>query len=97
MMAMKAVGLKGGRVLGMLMVENGLVGLIAGLIGVTVGFLATVVIVLSTENPEQLKETIAFSTMGWLILMSIGVAIGAATLSAWRAAAEEPMNVLRYE
>ncbi len=35
--------------------------------------------------------------MGWLVLMSIVVAIGAATLSAWSAAAEKPMNVLRYE
>lgn len=94
---MKAVGLKGRRVLMMLMIENGLVGLIAGLIGVAVGFATTVVLVLASQNPDELKNTIEFSTMGWLILMSIGVAIGAATLSAWSAAAEKPMNVLRYE
>lgn len=94
---MKAVGLKGRRVLLMLMIENGLVGLIAGLIGVVVGFATTVVLVLASENPDELKNTIEFSTMGWLILMSIGVAIGAAMLSAWSAAAEKPMNVLRYE
>ncbi len=94
---MKAVGLKGRRVLTMLVIENGLIGLIAGLIGVSVGFVVTVVLVLATQNPDQLRETIQFSTMGWLILMSIAVAIGAAALSAWRAAAEKPMNVLRYE
>jgi putative ABC transport system permease protein len=94
---MKAVGLKGGRVLGMLMVENGLIGLIAGLIGTGVGFLLTVVLVLASQNPDELKNTIEFGTMGWLIVMSIGVAMGAALLSAWRAAAEKPMNVLRYE
>jgi predicted lysophospholipase L1 biosynthesis ABC-type transport system permease subunit len=94
---MKAVGLKGGRVLGMLMIENGLIGLIAGLIGTGVGFLLTVILVLATENPDELSRTIEFETMGWLIVMSIAVAMGAALLSAWRAAAEKPMNVLRYE
>ena len=94
---MKAVGLKGWRVLGMLMIENGLIGLFAGLIGVGVGFLLTVILVLASQNPDELKNTIEFATMGRLVLMSIGVAIGAALLSAWSAAAEKPMNVLRYE
>jgi len=94
---MKAVGLKGWRVLGMLMIENGLIGLIAGLIGVGVGLLLTVVLVLATDNPDQLRRMLDFSTIGWLILLSLGISIGAATLSAWSAAAEKPMNVLRYE
>jgi ABC-type antimicrobial peptide transport system permease subunit len=94
---MKAVGLKGRRVLGMLVIENGLIGLIAGLIGVGVGFVITVALVLVSKNPGDLKRTIEFSTMGWLVLMSILVAIGAALFSAWSAAAEKPMNVLRYE
>ena len=94
---MKAVGLKGRRVLSMLMIENGLIGLIAGLIGGGVGFLITVILVLASRDPSELKNTIEFSTLGWLVLMSIVVAIAAATLSAWSAAAEKPMNVLRYE
>ncbi len=94
---MKAVGLKGRRVLWMLMIENGLIGLIAGLIGVGVGFVVTVALVLVSRSPGELKQTIEFSTMGWLVLMSVVVAIGAATLSARSAAAEKPMNVLRYE
>jgi ABC-type antimicrobial peptide transport system permease subunit len=94
---MKAVGVKGRRVLGMLIIENGLVGLTAGLIGVAAGFLVTVILVLSTPTPAQLKSSIAFGTMGWLLLMAIGIAVSAATLSAWSAAAEKPMNVLRYE
>ena len=94
---MKAVGLKGRRVLSMLMIENGLIGLIAGVIGVAVGFLLTVILVLTSNNPDELNNTIEYSTMGWLILMSIGVAVGAAMLSAWSAASEKPMNVLRYE
>ena len=94
---MKAVGLKGRRVLAMLMIENGLIGLIAGLIGAGVGFVVTVVLVLVSQDPEDIRRTIEFSTMGWLVLMSVAVAIGAATLSAWSAAAEKPMNVLRYD
>jgi predicted lysophospholipase L1 biosynthesis ABC-type transport system permease subunit len=94
---MKAVGLKGRRVLGMLMIENGLIGLMAGIIGVSVGLMITVILVLNGPRPDELKETIQITTIVEMVLMSIGVAIGAATLSAWSAAAEKPMNVLRYE
>jgi predicted lysophospholipase L1 biosynthesis ABC-type transport system permease subunit len=94
---MKTVGLKGWRVLTMLMIENGLIGLIAGLIGVFVGLLVTVILVLASQNIGQLQNSIQYSTMGWLVFMSIVVAMGAAIFSAWSAAAEKPMNVLRYE
>jgi len=94
---MKAVGLKGRRVLIMLMIENGLIGLIAGVIGAGVGFLVTVILVLATPGPGELKDTIDAATIGWLLVMSIVVATGAALFSAWSAAAEKPMNVLRYE
>jgi ABC-type antimicrobial peptide transport system permease subunit len=79
------------------MIENGLIGLIAGLIGIAVGLLLTVVLVLASPGPDQLMDALEMETMGWLLVMSIAVAIGAATLSAWSAAAEKPMNVLRYE
>lgn len=94
---MKAIGLKGRRVLGMLMIENGLIGLLAGLIGAGVGLLVTVAVVLASQSPDELGRLLELSTIGWLILVGIGVAIGAAMLSAWGAAAEKPMNVLRYE
>lgn len=94
---MKAVGLKGRRVLGMLMIENGLIGLLAGLIGAGVGLIVTVAVVLASQSPDELGRLLELSTIGWLILVGIGVAIGAALLSAWGAAAEKPMNVLRYE
>jgi ABC-type antimicrobial peptide transport system permease subunit len=94
---MKAIGLKGWRVLGMLMAENGLIGLIAGLIGVGVGVLATVILVLASQNPDELGDSLDMGTMGWLVVLSISVSVGAAMLSAWTAAAEKPMDVLRYE
>lgn len=94
---MKAMGLKGWRALAMLLVENGLIGLLAGLIGTGVGLLVTVVVVLAGPSPGDLQRTIEFETMGWLVLMSVVVAIGAAMLSAWTAIREQPLNVLRYE
>jgi len=94
---MKAMGLKGWRALAMLLVENGLIGLLAGLIGTGVGLLVTVVVVLAGPSPGDLQRTIEFDTMGWLVLMSVVVAIGAAMLSAWTAIREQPLNVLRYE
>ena len=94
---MKAIGLKGWRALAMLLVENGLIGLLAGVIGTGVGFGVTVVVVLASPSPGDLQRIIEFGTMGWLVLMSIAVAIGAAMLSAWGAVREKPLHVLRYE
>lgn len=94
---MKAIGLKGRRVLMMLMLENGLIGLLAGLIGAGIGLFVTVAVVLASQSPDELPRLLELSTIGWLVLAGVGVAIGAAMLSAWGAAAEKPMNVLRYE
>lgn len=94
---MKAIGIKGHRILTMLIIENGLIGLFAGLVGVGVGFIVTVILVLSGPSPGELHEMLDYLAMVWLVLMSIGVALGATLLSAWSAAAEKPMSVLRYE
>ncbi len=94
---MKAIGLKGWRALAMLLVENGLIGLLAGVIGGGVGLVVTVVVVLATPSPEDMRRVIEFGTLGWLMLLSIAVAVGAAMLSAWGAMREKPLHVLRYE
>lgn len=94
---MKAVGLKGWRVLVLLMAENGLIGLVAGLIGNAIGLIATVLLVLAARQTDELMRFLDVRTLGGLLLMSIGVAVGAAALTAWTAASEKPMNVLRYE
>jgi len=51
---MKAVGLQRERVLGMLLLENGLMGIVGGLIGVGISFIA-IVLVLTTLPLEQLQ------------------------------------------
>ena len=36
-------------------------------------------------------------TIAWLILLGIGLALGASAITALPASSEKPMNVLRYE
>jgi putative ABC transport system permease protein len=93
---MKAVGLQRERVLGMLLLENGLMGLIGGLIGVGVSFVILVVILTQTfegELGDAIPYGIAFALMGLCILISLVAAI----VSVWTASGEKPLNVLRYE
>jgi ABC-type antimicrobial peptide transport system permease subunit len=93
---MKAVGLQRERVLGMLLLENGLMGLAGGLIGVGMGVIALfflLVVLLSSSIGEAIPITRAFLLMGLCIL----IALVASILSVWGASGEKPLNVLRYE
>jgi ABC-type antimicrobial peptide transport system permease subunit len=91
---MKAVGLQRERVLGMLLLENGLMGLIGGLIGVGLG-LGMLVLLLSISGSAT--GVIPYGTALLLMLLCILVALVAAMTSAWGASGEKPLNVLRYE
>ncbi len=93
---MKAVGLQRERVLGMLLLENGLMGLIGGLIGVGISFV--ILLILLTQMFEgdlgnKIPYGIAFALMG----LCIAISLVAAILSVWGASGEKPLNVLRYE
>lgn len=91
---MKAVGLQRERVLGMLLLENSLLGFIGGLIGVGFGLMSLVGIAGSSGAPIS---TIPFNTAFLLMLLCVGVAVVAAITSAWDASGEKPLTVLRYE
>ncbi len=91
---MKAVGLQRERVLGMILLENGIMGLIGGLIGVGLGVLM-LVILLSASGSSL--SVIPFGTALLLMGLCIGVALIAATTTAWGASGEKPLNVLRSE
>jgi ABC-type antimicrobial peptide transport system permease subunit len=91
---MKAVGLQRERVLGMLLLENGLMGLIGGLLGVGISLIALVVLLAASGAPGQ---AIPYGTALVLMLLCIGVALIAAATTAWGASGEKPLNVLRYE
>ncbi|MEO8611028.1 MAG: FtsX-like permease family protein [Chloroflexota bacterium] len=91
---MKAVGLQRERVLGMLLLENGLMGLIGGLIGVGLGVLMLLILLSFSGG---LASVIPYGTALLLMLLCILVALIAAATTAWGASGEKPLNVLRYE
>lgn len=91
---MKAVGLQRERVLFMILLENGILGLIGGLIGVGIGLVGLVMIVATFSGPG---EALPFGTALLLMLLCVAVALIAAVATAWNASGEKPLNVLRYE
>ena len=93
---MKAVGLQRERVLGMLLLEYGLMGLIGGLIGVGLGGLILLTMLIQMFGGE-LGRSIPYFTALQLMALCVLIALFAAILTAWRASGEKPLNVLRYE
>ena len=91
---MKSVGLQRERVLFMILLENGILGLIGGLIGVGIGLVALVVLIGTTGAPGS---AIPVGTALLLMLLCVMVSLVAAISTAWGASGERPLNVLRYE
>jgi predicted lysophospholipase L1 biosynthesis ABC-type transport system permease subunit len=92
---MKAIGLKGRRVLWQMVLENSLIGLVGGILGVGVGILGT--IVFAINSPISFLQIVDWNIALILLVLSIVIALIATLLSAWTAASEKPLNVLRYE
>jgi len=92
---MKSVGLQRERVLGMLLLENGILGLIGGLIGVGLGLLILVMLLSVGGGAGAL--VIPYGTAALLMLLCIVVALIAAATVAWEKKKKKPLNVLRYE
>ena len=93
---MKAVGLQRERVLGMLLLEYGLMGFIGGLIGVGIGA-ALLFMLFSVGFAGELGSGIPWGTAWMLMGLCVVIALVAAVLTAWGASGEKPLNVLRYE
>ncbi|MCC6803719.1 MAG: ABC transporter permease [Anaerolineae bacterium] len=91
---MKSVGLQRERVLFMILLENGILGLIGGLIGVGIGLVALVALIGVTGAPGS---AIPIGAALILMLLCVIVALIAAISTAWGASGEKPLNVLRYE
>ena len=91
---MKSVGLQRERVLFMILLENGILGLIGGLIGVGIGLVALVGMIGVSGAPAS---AIPIGTALLLMLLCVAVALIAAISTAWSASGEKPLNVLRYE
>ncbi len=90
---MKAVGLQSEHVLGLLMLENGLVGLAGGVLGA--GLAAVFIVVSGVLGPGA--GNLPFGVLAWLVALAPALALAATLLTAYGAAREKPLNVLRYE
>ncbi|MGD9101286.1 MAG: FtsX-like permease family protein, partial [Anaerolineae bacterium] len=90
---MKALGLQAERVLGLLLLESGLVGLLGGIIGVVLGIFVLVEGKLIDEGIGNLP----LGTLGGMVALAVGLTLAATLLTAYGAAREKPLNVLRYE
>lgn len=90
---MKAVGLQRERVLLMLLIENGVLGLIGGLVGVGIGLVGLAAMLAS----GGLASAIPYGTAFVLMLLCVLVSLVASFSAAWNASGEKPLNVLRYE
>jgi putative ABC transport system permease protein len=90
---LKALGLQSRHVLRLLLLENGLIGLVGGVLGCAVGGAGIVLLGVLADSPGSFP----FATLGLLLLLAIAIALGATTLTAWKASREKPLVVLRYE
>jgi ABC-type antimicrobial peptide transport system permease subunit len=90
---MKSIGLQRERVLAILLLENGLLGLVGGLIGVGLGLLGLLILLSNAPTGTPVPIGTAFL----LMLLCVLIALVAALSIAWDAAGEKPLNVLRYE
>ena len=91
---MKSVGLQRERVLFMLLLENGLLGLLGGLVGVGIGLVALIALVNLVGIPSS---AVPYLTAFGLMALCVLVSLVAAFVTAWGASGERPLNVLRYE
>lgn len=90
---MKSLGLGAGNVLRLLLLENGLVGLLGGIIGTGIG--ATFILLSGLLTDSLLSFPLL--TLGLLILLAVVLALAATMLTAYGASREKPLIVLRYE
>ena len=91
---MKTVGAKANKVLTMLLIENGILGIIGGAIGVLLAIL--ILVIFHQVEPDVPVSPNPLSIL-FVLAVALGVALGAALLSAWPASREKPLTVLRYE
>ena len=90
---MKAIGLQGRSVLGLLQLENAIVGLLGGIIGTGIG--AAIIAITGVVSDSLSSFPIGMLLL--LILLSVAIAVIATLISAVGAAREKPLIVLRYE
>lgn len=91
---MKAVGAKNRDVLILFLLESGLVGIIGGLIGLGLGFIASQFVI---PLVLDIQGIIPLSWVAISIGISFGVGLVSGLYPAWRAAKMDPVEALSYE
>lgn len=94
---LKAVGLKGRRVLGVMLLENLLVSLLGGLLGVGLSALGVAIMSIAGIQATILIPTDATPVAVALIVAAVVIGAVATILSAQVAINERALNVLRYD
>jgi ABC-type antimicrobial peptide transport system permease subunit len=90
---MKAVGVREGQILGQLLLESGIIGLVGGLIGVGLVTLLLILFLMVQGLPVSVNP---WHVLG-LLSLSVGVTLIATLVAAWPASRRRPLDVLRYE
>ncbi len=91
---MKTVGAKSWRILTALLLENAFIGFLNGAIGVA---LSMIVLVVMNRLESDIPISPSPVSVALVLVVAIGVALGAAVVSAKPASKEKPLTVLRYE
>jgi putative ABC transport system permease protein len=94
---LKAVGLKGRRVLGIMLLENVLISLLGGLLGVGLSALGVAIMTYFGIQLTIIIPTNAMPVAVGLIVAAVLIGAVATILSAQVAISERALNVLRYE
>ena len=90
---MKAVGVQTSSVLTLLLLENGLVGLLGGIIGTSIGAVGVFLAELVTDDLSNFP----LGTIIGLVVLAVVITLAATLVTAVGAAREKPLVVLRYE
>jgi putative ABC transport system permease protein len=94
---LKAIGLKGNRVLGVMLLENVFVSLLGGILGIGLSGLGVLIMTQLGLQEAQLIPNDALPVAIALIASAVGIGAVATLLSASVAVRERVLNVLRYE
>jgi putative ABC transport system permease protein len=92
---LKAVGVKRRQALGQLLIENGIIGVVGGVISLAPTILILVAIPALTQNLVSMP--VPADLIALMMALSIAVTLLATLLTAWSASGERPLAVLRYE
>lgn len=97
---LRATGMTAREIGGLVSLQTGFMGMIAGLLAVPVGLLLAAVLIF-VINRRAFGWSLPFQVDSWLLLETVGLAIGAALLAGlypiWRMARARPADALRTE